>query len=904
MINCRSIPHSVGFALLLLLGTVPSVLAARSVPDEMLERSRAFQAEGRYREALAEADAVLELVAAESGGDQRVEAAALEAKGNALFYLNQEARAAAAFTGALALHRLRRDRFGTLVAMKDLGITMRVLGYLDQSMRLLETALDEIGPGDEDLEVSILGNLAAAYERLGANRLAGEIYERLLEKAERAGGVQGRIDALLRLGNHHAFSGDARQGQEALARALDLARAARRPAEIAWIEAVLGAALMEQRPGKVPDLAVSKQHLEASAAFYRSAGLTDPEAHRLLDLASVERLRGNSGRASALVSRALAVGERPGLRWRARAWLARVALEDGHADESLTQLSLADSEVSRRRAALHGAAERQELNREVRVLGELRARALLARGQDGDVGQALLALESQLLRNDEGVTLERDEATKRELSALHARLADPALPREDRNLLLWVLERLELDLPLIESTVGATDFFSTSEVDEGANSRELARSQAAISRVLDALAPGELLLRLHCADDRRIVIALGRGGANSDVAERPCDDLARRIQLLVQHIESDRREAAEATSVGLADLVFGSVGDRLGSYSRLRVLASGALTELPVEILSPRTRDRRADPRPLLETHMVVHDVSLSNLVERHEADHHPQAESESAKLLLLAGRSEDGEGPSVAMPWDDGVYLASFEDEGVALAHLPGTAREVDALSGFAAEGSVVRTGREASESWLKRQDLRRFDVLHFATHGLASVRRPERSALLLAPSPEPLEDGLLQAREISRLTLDRPLVVLSACQTGDSASGESRGLLGLAHAFQMAGADSVIASRWRIDDRSTADFMGEVYERLARGETVGSALLSTKRQWRGDPSRPMGVWAAFVLVGNGERVVPLAAASARRGPVWLQAQGSWPGAAVLALGLLSLWAGLRSRTAYRETA
>src|SRR4029079_11173402 len=79
-------------------------------------------------------------------------------------------------------------------------------------------------------------------------------------------------------------------------------------------------------------------------------------------------------------------------------------------------------------------------------------------------------------------------------------------------------------------------------------------------------------------------------------------------------------------------------------------------------------------------------------------------------------------------------------------------------AASGLAASRALVQSGK-----------LRRYRILHFATHGLFDEVHPELSSLALAAfdSPGRPIDGQLRAYEVSGLDLRADLVVLSACRT-----------------------------------------------------------------------------------------------------------------------------------------
>jgi CHAT domain-containing protein/tetratricopeptide (TPR) repeat protein len=203
-------------------------------------------------------------------------------------------------------------------------------------------------------------------------------------------------------------------------------------------------------------------------------------------------------------------------------------------------------------------------------------------------------------------------------------------------------------------------------------------------------------------------------------------------------------------------------------------------------------------------------------------------------------------------------------------LNRLPGTREEllaVGAALGANPETSVF-LGARATKAMVKQlnatERLGRARVISFATHGLLSgdVSGLTEPALALSPvGLLGLEDPLLRLSDILELRLiNTEWVVLSACNTvvGDR-SGESLG--GLARAFFFAGARSLLASHWSVDDRATQALMTNIFQRYAtdptlpRAEAVSAAMLSLMEQAQGDMAylaHPFA-WAPFVLVGEG---------------------------------------------------
>lgn len=161
-----------------------------------------------------------------------------------------------------------------------------------------------------------------------------------------------------------------------------------------------------------------------------------------------------------------------------------------------------------------------------------------------------------------------------------------------------------------------------------------------------------------------------------------------------------------------------------------------------------------------------------------------------------------------------------------------------------------------EATKSRILAGELEGYRRLHFAVHGLPNENHPELSGLALSlfdRQRKPL-DGLLFAHEIAKLHLPADLAVLSACQSGRGAAVSGEGLIGLAHAFFVAGTARVVASDWAVNDQATTELMGRFYDGFvgrhldpARALQQAQLALAREGPWR----RPY-YWAGFVVQGG----------------------------------------------------
>ncbi len=336
-------------------------------------------------------------------------------------------------------------------------------------------------------------------------------------------------------------------------------------------------------------------------------------------------------------------------------------------------------------------------------------------------------------------------------------------------------------------------------------------------------------------------------------------EIAPRIRRLVAWHESGRDASVDARMLGTA--LIGPLLSQLDSerITRLVILPEGVLHRLPFDVL------RLPDGRYLLERFETAVAPS-ANVLARLRALPSVIGSSTAAgstgrarALALADARVPVRVGTDTTL---GGRLLAAMLGRDRRLPRLVGARDEVAWIE-RAMPGTVGLRGAAAREDVFKR-DAGGFPLLHLATHAVVDEWSGATAAIALTPGGD--DDGTLDSGEISTLSLNANVVVLSACRTvgGEIIAGE--GVRGLTSAFLQAGARSVVATSWRVNDRAVVPLVGAMYESLALGQPIGRALRDAKLASlaRGDgPS----VWGAFTLVGDPMRTV--SAASRATAPV-----------------------------------
>ena len=125
--------------------------------------------------------------------------------------------------------------------------------------------------------------------------------------------------------------------------------------------------------------------------------------------------------------------------------------------------------------------------------------------------------------------------------------------------------------------------------------------------------------------------------------------------------------------------------------------------------------------------------------------------------------------------------------------------------------------------------------------------------NATLSGTRDEEGENGILTAYEASFLNLENTeLVVMSACETAKGEQKTGEGVYGLRKAISDAGAEYVMMSLWKVDDKVTQEFMTTFYTYWLEDKmSIREAFKSTRSTIKSKYPQPY-YWGAFILVGR----------------------------------------------------
>ncbi len=316
---------------------------------------------------------------------------------------------------------------------------------------------------------------------------------------------------------------------------------------------------------------------------------------------------------------------------------------------------------------------------------------------------------------------------------------------------------------------------------------------------------------------------------------------------------------------------------------RLLIVADGVLQYIPFSALPALgggragVRESGGNPRsfvPLMVEHEIVNLPSASMLaILRHEKVQRPDPSKIVAVFadpvfqetdMRLIGKSQPPDGrPAAAVTFLSNQRSTSIIPDanqtriGRDYRRLHWTEMEAKAIIEVTDPKQCrVWKGFDANRANAISPELSKYRIIHFATHGDLDTDHPELSAIVLSffNNEGQKQEAYLRLHDIYNLNLPADLVVLSACETALGKEIKGEGLIGLTRGFMYAGSARVMASLWKVEDRSTAELMKYFYKNLLqRGMSPAAALRQAQIDvWKQPEWRLPYHWAGFVLQGE----------------------------------------------------
>jgi len=287
-----------------------------------------------------------------------------------------------------------------------------------------------------------------------------------------------------------------------------------------------------------------------------------------------------------------------------------------------------------------------------------------------------------------------------------------------------------------------------------------------------------------------------------------------------QDFKNDIAPIKDAT-VQLFQALIAPVQAEVDAADTLLIVPAGELYYLPIHALG------RANA-----------DGSLSFLIEQKRFAYLASADLLNAVAsVTTVDNSEGSTRPLLAMGNPDGS--------------LPAATEEVSSLGKIFIHANII-TGKDATVLRMT-QSTAGISYVHFATHGFINSLEPKESYLLLAGDPGRLSVKDLVEDNYKLSFSGARMVTLSACETNIGGYDPSAVYSSLSRAFTKAGAPTVVASLWSVNDTSTKDTMMFFYKDLAAGKSKSEAMRRAQLAVMHDPrfAHPY-YWAPFIVLGD----------------------------------------------------
>lgn len=326
-------------------------------------------------------------------------------------------------------------------------------------------------------------------------------------------------------------------------------------------------------------------------------------------------------------------------------------------------------------------------------------------------------------------------------------------------------------------------------------------------------------------------------------------------------------------SAALYNMIFKPISSCLDKKSHINIIPDSLLLNLPYNALITKPINIGSKPNAFLEAPWLIrnHSVSLIPSVKSFYMLRQLANMPSGQKDFLGFGKSQFGKNNNESLDIAENEYFLRGINPTKSLnllAALPETRNEINGIAEiFSPSKTKVYLDKEASELNLRKENLNDYKIISFATHALMGGESDLtwEPALIFTSgdTDNSLDDGIVTASEISALSLNANLVILSACNTFSSdGSIDGSRLSGLANSFFLAGARSLAITQWPVYSKMaeviTTRMVSEgINNSIGVAESLRRTMLHLiKNPIKGYNSHPK-YWAPFIIAGNGKQLI-----------------------------------------------
>lgn len=304
------------------------------------------------------------------------------------------------------------------------------------------------------------------------------------------------------------------------------------------------------------------------------------------------------------------------------------------------------------------------------------------------------------------------------------------------------------------------------------------------------------------------------------------DSLQRLTQALMRCMDNStalQLSDYERHALSLYDILLQPFEQELRQHAHWALVPDGVLYRLPFEALITRSSGTNAAASPSFVINAFKElSITYSPALKIRQAHQERKRQAKPARKSSFYNYGPED---------NDGLVCSE---------------KEWSALSALDRRAQKYADDLCSKSTFIRNWQARRHHIVHLSLHGQADYIDPLGAQIWFGSGGRDPMYGF----EIAYSPGHADLVILSACETADGAHATGEGVYSMARSFFQAGAGSVMATIWKVENCHNAHILSSFYTALAT-QPSAQALADAKRQYlRSQKAYHPYYWAGMVCM------------------------------------------------------